>query len=57
MVRKNKLEKSPLAQYISFMFPFYNVSVAIGSGEMIGMECSLVYFLVRLLEISTVSVP
>ena len=51
---RQKLE-SPLAQYIWFYVLFYNVSIVIGSDEMIGKECSFVYFSMRLLEISTVS--
>ena len=48
---RQKLE-SPLAQYIWFYVLFYNVSIVIGSDEMIGKECSFVYFSMRLLEIS-----
>ena len=38
-------------------FVFHNVSIAIGSDEMIRKECTFVYFSIRLLEISTLSVP
>ena len=40
-----------------FYVLFYNASIAIGYDEMIGKECSFVYFSIGLLEISTVSVP
>ena len=42
---------------IWFYVLFYNASIAIGYDKMIGKECSFVYFSIRLLEISTVSVP
>ena len=55
--KDNKREKSPPAQYFGFKFFFYNAWIAIGSDDMIEKECSFVDFSIRLLEISTVSVP
>ena len=40
-----------------FYVLFNNASIAIGSDEMIGKECSFVHFSIGLLEISTEGVP
>ena len=53
MLERRSLEEEQTCEESSstiywFYVLFYNVSIAIGSDEMIGKECSFVYFSIKL---------
>ena len=54
--RQQTCEESPNTIWWFYVL-FNNASIAIGSDEMIGKECSFVHFSIGLLEISTEGVP